>query len=203
MDELYASIGYGGITITKVLNKVKDEAQKIRATSEKFLKRNMPKKLHKSQSGVIVEGIDNCLIKFARCCTPIPGDDIIGFVTKGYGVSIHRKDCINVQSNYNSTEKNSRWVNVWWDEEQLTNYGRFNTALQISTKSRVGLLADIVSVLSNAHINVQEINAKDLDDGYAVTNLVIAVSGVNQLDNIMNKLKNIKGVINIIRNSNG
>lgn len=201
LDELYASLGYGGITITKVVNKIKDEVIRSRNQTEKINHRLQIRKNKKSQSGVIVDGLDNCLIKFARCCTPIPGDDIIGFVTRGYGVSIHRKDCVNVKIGGSQDEK-SRWVKVWWDEDQLDNREKFSTALQISTKKRIGLLAEIVTLLSSTHINVQELNAKDLDDGYAVIHAVIDVSGINQLESIINKLKNIKGVISIIRNSN-
>lgn len=205
LDELYASIGYGGITVTKVVNKVKDDVTRIRKQTEKVEKAAAQlvakKPSSKSLSGVIVEGLDNCLIKFARCCTPIPGDDIIGFVTRGYGVSIHRKDCVNVKSN-GTEEDNSRWVNVWWDEDHLGIREKFSTALQISSKNRIGVLADVVSILSANRINVHELSARDLSDGYAVINCIVDVSGIAQLDNLINKLKSIRGVIDIIRNAN-
>ncbi|MFR4972183.1 MAG: RelA/SpoT family protein [Butyricicoccus pullicaecorum] len=127
IDEMYAALGYGGITLTKVLNKVKDEVGRVRRAAERLEKaeqmanqpQQQPQKKNKhSESGVIVEGIDNCLIKFARCCTPIPGDDIIGFITRGYGVSIHRRDCVNVRINEEDKDR-SRWVNCWWDEDLL------------------------------------------------------------------------------------
>lgn len=207
MDELYASIGYGGITVTKVVNKVKDDVNRLRRQAEKAEKAaamlTSRKNGKKSQSGVIVEGLDNCLIKFARCCTPIPGDDIIGFVTRGYGVSIHRRDCVNVRNNENEEDK-SRWVNVWWDEDHLggrSSGGAFTTNLQISAKSRIGLLTDVVTILSASHINVHELTAKELDDGYSIISAMVDVSGVAQLDNLINKLKNIKSVIDIIRNA--
>ena len=202
MDELYAAIGYGGITITKVLNKIKDDVMKVRKAQEKVEKIEQPqseKKRGKSESGVMVEGIDNCLVKFARCCTPIPGDDIIGFVTRGYGVSIHRKDCINVRNNGNKDEEN-RWIRVWWDEESLDRKkNRFSTGLQISTKSRIGVLSDVAVLLAQSHVNVHELSAKDLNDGFGMITTVIDVSGIGQLDNIINKLKKIKGVLDVTR----
>ncbi len=202
MDELYAAIGYGGITITKVLNKIKDDVMKVRKAQEKVDKLEQPqadKKKGKSESGVMVEGIDNCLVKFARCCTPIPGDDIIGFVTRGYGVSIHRKDCVNVR-NHNSKDEENRWIRVWWDEESLDNKkNRFSTGLQISTKSRIGVLSDVAVLLAQAHVNVHELSARDLNDGFGMITAVVDVSGIGQLDNIINRLKKIKGVLDVTR----
>ena len=158
-----------------------------------------PQKKNKhSESGVIVEGIDNCLIKFARCCTPIPGDDIIGFITRGYGVSIHRRDCVNVRINEEDKDR-SRWVNCWWDEDLLERNNKFSTALQISTRSGTGVLADIAVLLAQAKVNVRDLNARDLEDGYGVINAVIDVSGVRQLKHIMTRIKNTKGVVDVAR----
>ena len=207
IDEMYAALGYGGITLTKVLNKVKDEVGRVRRAAERLEKaeqmanqpQQQPQKKNKhSESGVIVEGIDNCLIKFARCCTPIPGDDIIGFITRGYGVSIHRRDCVNVRINEEDKDR-SRWVNCWWDEELLERNNKFSTALQISTRSGTGVLADIAVLLAQAKVNVRDLNARDLEDGYGVINAVIDVSGVRQLKHIMTRIKNTKGVVDVAR----
>ena len=206
IDELYAAIGYGGITLTKVINKVKDDVLKLRRAQEKAEKILQPqpeKKKSRSQSGVIVEGIDNCLVKFARCCTPIPGDDIIGFITRGYGVSIHRKDCVNVRNSGAKDEEN-RWVNVWWDEDVLDRKSeRFSTGLQISTRNRIGVLSDVATLLAQSHVNVHELSARDLNDGFGVINAMVDVSGVAQLDNIINRLKNTKGVLDVTRMADG
>lgn len=207
IDEMYAALGYGGITLTKVLNKVKDEVGRVRRAAERLEKaeqmanqpQQQPQKKNKhSESGVIVEGIDNCLIKFARCCTPIPGDDIIGFITRGYGVSIHRRDCVNVRINEEDKDR-SRWVNCWWDEDLLERNNKFSTALQISTRSGTGVLADIAVLLAQAKANVRDLNARDLEDGYGVINAVIDVSGVRQLKHIMTRIKNTKGVVDVAR----
>ena len=208
IDELYAAIGYGGITITKVINKIKDDVLKLRRAQEKaerILHPQPEKKKPKSQSGVIVEGIDNCLVKFARCCTPIPGDDIIGFITRGYGVSIHRKDCVNVRNSTKSQDgEENRWINVWWDEDILEQKNnRFSTGLQISTRNRIGVLSDVAVLLAQAHVNVHELSARDLSDGFGVINAMIDVSGIAQLDNIINRLKNTKGVLDVTRMADG
>ncbi len=206
LDELYASIGYGGITVTKVLNKIKDDVHRLRRaqeTVEHILQPQPAKKTAKSQSGVIVEGIDNCLVKFARCCTPIPGDDIIGFVTRGYGVSIHRRDCVNVRNSGAKDEEN-RWINVWWDEEVLDHkMNRFSTGLQISTRNRIGVLSDVAMLLAQSHVNVHELSARDLNDGFGVINAMIDVSGISQLDNIINRIRNTKGVLDVTRTADG
>lgn len=206
VDELYASIGYGGITVSKVINKVKDDVNRIRRKSEeKDAIVPVPQQQNKSQSGVIVEGIDNCLIKFARCCTPIPGDQIVGFVTRGYGVSIHRHDCVNVHNN-GTPEDRARWVTCWWDEDlvaDVSSKGRFSTGLLISAKNRIGLLADVAMLFSSARVNVHELSARDMTDGFAVVNAMVDVSGVTQLENIMSKLRGTKGVVDVSRTVDG
>ena len=151
----------------------------------------------RSSTGVVVEGIDNCLVKFARCCTPIPGDEIIGFVTRGYGVSIHRRDCVNVHV----AEDPDRWVKAWWDEDQVTadRAGRFSTGLQILTRSRIGVLNDVTTIFAVCKINVHEISARDSNDGYGVINAMVDVAGVHQLDNLISRLRSIKGVVDVTR----
>ena len=202
LDELYAAIGYGGITLTKVINKVKDDVGKLRRQREQAEHQGEPKnepqrRTARSSTGVIVEGIDNCLVKFARCCTPIPGDEIIGFVTRGYGVSIHRCDCVNVHV----AEDPERWVRAWWDEDMAVSdrTGRFSTGLQISTRSRIGLLSDVTAIFANCKINVHEISARDLNDGYAIVNAMVDVAGTHQLENLISRIRSIKGVVDVTR----
>lgn len=198
LEEMYAAIGYGGITVTKVLNKIKDEVIRARKAEET----NQPLTTHKnikSDSGVIVEDIGNCKVKFARCCTPIPGDDIIGYITRGYGVSVHRKDCVNVKNS--SPEDHDRWVKVSWDANHIEVKERFSTAIQISTNDRIGVMNDALQVLKNNHINVRDFNGKTLSDDYGIINAVIDVTGLSQLDAVIKKLRGLKGVINVVRQS--
>lgn len=201
MDELYAAIGYGGITLTKVINKVKDDVRRLRRQNEQEQTQrpeHPPQRHHgKSTSGVIVEGINNCMVKFARCCTPIPGDEIIGFITRGYGVSIHRRDCVNVHVD----EDPDRWMRAWWDEDVsiIEQAGRFSTGLQISTRSRIGILSDVTVMLANCKVNVRDLSARDLNDGFGVINAMVDVTGVRQLENIIHRIKSIKGVLDVTR----
>ncbi|MGI6182079.1 MAG: RelA/SpoT family protein [Agathobaculum sp.] len=201
LDELYAAIGYGGITLTKVINKVKDDVGRLRRQHEQAERaahpQEPPRRTSKSTTGVVVEGIDNCLVKFARCCTPIPGDEIIGFVTRGYGVSIHRRDCTNVHVD----EDPERWVKAWWDEDLASSdrTSRFSTGLQISTRSHIGVLSDVTTVLAACKINVHDLSARDLNDGFGIINALVDVAGVHQLDNLISRLRSIKGVLDVTR----
>ncbi len=200
IDELYAAIGYGGITLTKVINKVKDDVGKIRRQkeqTERVMQAQPQKRTSKSATGVVVEGIENCLVKFARCCTPIPGDEIIGFVTRGYGVSIHRCDCVNIHLDSDP----DRWVRAWWDEDIAleTNQGRFSTGLQITGRSRIGFLSDVAAMLAACKINVHDMSARDLNDGFGIINAMVDVSGVRQIENIISRIRGIKGVLDVTR----
>ena len=123
-----------------------------------------------------MEGIGNCLVKFARCCTPIPGDDIVGFVTRGYGVSVHRRDCVNFKNS--SEEDPDRWIDVRWDESNIEAKERFSTALQISTTDRVGVMSDVLMILSNNPVDVRDFNGKTLSEGFAIINAVVDVTGI-------------------------
>ena len=198
LEELYAAIGYGGITVTKVLNKVRDEVIRSRKAEETRQPLTTHKQL-KSDSGVIVEDIGNCKVKFARCCTPIPGDDIIGYITRGYGVSVHRKDCVNVKNS--SGEDRDRWVKVYWDINHIEGKERFSTALQLSVNDRMGIMNEILQVMASNHINVRDFNGKTLSEGFGIINIVIDVTGLSQLDAITRKLRTIKGVVNVVRQS--
>ncbi|MDP4110418.1 MAG: TGS domain-containing protein, partial [Bacillota bacterium] len=200
-EELFAGIGYGGVTVNRVINRIRDELkrfEKPEEAAETDIAKAAEKKPKKPLYGVVVGGLDNCLVKFARCCTPIPGDDIIGFITRGYGVSIHRTDCPNVRSAKESDADNGRWVSAHWDDRRRD---RYETGIQISAKNRVGLLADVVSVFSNLKLNVSELSARDLTDGYAVITTVIEVSDTQQLNDLFLKLKRVSGIIDIIRSN--
>ena len=125
-----------------------------------------PKKEHRPQSGVIVEGLDSCLVKFAKCCNPLPGDDIIGFVTRGYGVSIHKKDCINVQSAMKDENQKDRWVRTTW--AGLPDNGTFKSTIEIYANDRDGLLVDVSLGLTNLKVPLHSLNARELKDGHTM-----------------------------------
>ncbi len=201
VEELYASLGYGGTKISRVVNRIHNEItrnapptpESDETVAEKIATSPKPKT---SNSGVIVPGVDNCLVKFARCCTPIPGDSIIGFITRGYGVSVHRADCQNVVNAMKDATDLTRWIAVTWADDIKD---KFQTSLQISAKDRNGLVMDIAAVLNNIKVAVHQLDARRLGDGYAVVNIVMNTNGKEQLEFVMNKLHSIVGVIDVKR----
>lgn len=199
-EELYANIGYGGITVSRVVAKVKDEAARLAKSRAPLTAENIVKKPKKqpSQNGVVIEGIDNCQVKFAKCCSPIPGDPIIGFVSRGFGVSIHRRDCPNAVSGQQDPENAGRWVKAFWDNGRNQT---FYAPLTVDIRTRVGAISDIVQVFTNMKINIGELSGKDMDDGHSTYNLSAAVSSLDQLELLMNRLRKVRGVSEVQRGS--
>ena len=210
MDDVYAAIGYGGITATKTVNRIRDEVQRAQKASpgktaldklnEAAGRRAEQKKQVRQHAiqGVLVEGLDNCLIKFARCCTPVPGDEIVGFITRGYGVSVHRTDCINHINSRLDPNGEGRWIDVSWADETNSTY---TTTLKISAKDRGSLVLDIATALSSLNAKVHSLNARDVGGGLAVTTVTLEVRNLDDLKLIMNRISAIKGVTEITRNS--
>ena len=154
-----------------------------------------PVKRH-SENGVIVEGLGNCLVKFAKCCAPVPGDPIVGFVTRGYGVSVHRADCPNARHNSKDPEEAARWVKVAWGSDTRESY---QTSLELVSKDRDGLVLDISAMLSTAKVRVLTFSSRGMPDGFAITSIVLEVTGSEQLELLMKKLKGIQGVMDVKR----
>lgn len=200
IDELYAAIGYGGITALRAANRARDELirlNKLKTDNKLAEQPAKPKRPKRTESGVIVEGIENCLVKFSRCCTPIPGDDIIGFVTKGYGVSIHRKDCSNVLA-LGKTHDEGRWIKVYWAEE--TN-DKYETSIEISAKDRPDLVVDIMTALSSMKVPVSAINARRFNDGYDAISIAMDIKDLDELKLVATKLNHLSGVVQVTRKS--
>ena len=207
-DDMYAAIGYGGLTATKAVGRIRDDVNKaLKAqTAEKLpgtplrLKPDSDAELlnRHAVNGIIVEDIDSCMIKFAKCCTPVPGDPIVGFITKGFGVSIHRADCPNAAAREDPKQA-ARWVRVRWatQEEQP-----FETTLELDCITRDGLVLDVATVMSTARVRVKEMNAKDLPGGRSTITLRFEVKNVAELDSIRTKLLNIRDVTNSRRGQN-
>ncbi len=219
LDEMYASIGYGGTTAAKAVSKIRDEMLRLgrlkaekAAAAGKSLEDSVivpgsaqaapapgpSGKPRHSDSGIIVEGLGNCMVKFAKCCTPVPGDPVIGFITRGYGVSVHRKDCPNVALSQSKPEEADRWINIAWAEDSLPTY---KTALELSAKDRSGLTLDLAMALSSAQVKVSSLSARSLPDGHAAVNLVVEVKDLKELNGVINKLNNIQGVYYVARSS--
>ena len=203
-EDMYAAIGYGGLTAVKAVGRIRDDVTK----SVKAEKNPVPLKLNPdgesvkqnrhAVNGVIVEDIDSCMIKFARCCTPVPGDAIVGFITKGFGVSVHRVDCPNAQ-NRTDPKQAARWVRVRWANQDDH---PFDTTLELDCITRDGLLLDVATTMTAAHVRVKELVGKDLPGGKSMFTVRFEVKDVAELDFIRNKLMNIRDVIGSRRGQN-
>ncbi|MDR2531855.1 MAG: bifunctional (p)ppGpp synthetase/guanosine-3',5'-bis(diphosphate) 3'-pyrophosphohydrolase [Oscillospiraceae bacterium] len=193
IDELFAAIGYGGIQMTRVMSKIKEiYAAQIKSEDELDSGNvDLSESIAKKQSaGVIVEGIDNCLIRFANCCTPLPGDEITGFVTRGYGVSVHKKDCANVI--INSENYRERLINVSW----VPNHGLyFRAAIEVIAVNRHALISEITGVISENRFSICEIKARELKNGNACIEITLEIANIEQLKGILTKLQKVTGVI--------
>ena len=207
LDEMYAAIGYGGMAATRAVNRIKDElARQQHAVDKRTVldkvteaaerREQMAKKTVKPVHGVLVEGLDNCLIKFSRCCTPVPGDDIIGFITRGQGVSIHRTDCENARRRAERPEDEGRWLNVSWADEIHESY---TTTLTVVSRERGGLVMDIATVMNALNTKVRSINARDTGDKSIVV-ITLETKGLDELKTVINRLQGISGVVEVNRN---
>ena len=214
LEDLYAAIGYGGTTAQKSVIRIKDELlrlsklQKDQAAQQEMLERGeglhvasnpaIPITRPKStqRNGIIVEGLDNCLVKFAKCCTPVPGDPVVGFITRGYGVSVHRQDCPNAAPERRRDDEAGRWISVSWGE---TKNEAYQTSLSITAKDRNNLLLDVAAALSAAQVKVDSVSAKGTPDGFAVITAVLQVHSQDEVNGVMRKINGISGVIDVKR----
>ncbi len=198
VEDLYASIGYGGIQLWKIMPRIKDE-YKVKFDTENVAvipRQVAPVKRKNATSGVIVDGMDDCLIKFSHCCNPLPGDDIIGYITRGYGVSIHKRSCCNVPKDISQAEEPERYVNVYWENEINDS---FQATLELVCNDRTGLLADVTIALSSMRIFIHTLNSREIQNAQAVVTATIDVSGKEHLNSIINRLRSIRGVVSIDR----
>ncbi len=207
-DDMFAAIGYGGLTAAKAVGRIRDDINK--ALKQQTAEKLPPSPLRfrpdseaviqnrHAVNGVIVEDIDSCMIKFAKCCTPVPGDPIVGFITKGFGVSIHRADCPNARSREDPRQA-ARWVRVRWatQEEQP-----FETTLELDCITRDGLILDVAMVLSTARVRVKEMSGKDLPGGRSAITIRFEVKNVAELESVRTKLLNIRDVVGSRRGQN-
>ena len=207
-EELYAAIGYGGLTAVKAVGRIRDDinkALKVQANEKNQqgplrLTPDSPAAKHNRHAinGVIVEDIDSCMIKFAKCCTPVPGDAICGFITKGFGVSVHRCDCPNAAGRDHPVQA-ARWVRVRWANQDDH---PFETTLELDCITRDGLLLDVATTMTTARVRVKELNGKDLPGGKSVFTVKFEVKNAAELDIIRNKLLNIRDVVGSRRGQN-
>jgi GTP pyrophosphokinase len=199
LDELYAAIGYGGISAQKAVNRIREDVRaaiKIKKKEEQLKPEKTPDDRIKPVYGVMVEGLDNCLVKFARCCSPVPGDPIVGFITRGFGVSVHRQDCGNYIKAENTPGEGGRWVRVSWADTE----GRVYPAeIRLTVKDRTGVVVDVAMTLNTLGLKITSFNARDVGGGIDAISIVIEVKNRDELVGAMAKMMSIQGVSDVRR----
>ena len=195
-DEFFAAIGYGGVLISKILPRIREDYTKRNNAAKAVEIKTLAPKKQTSSEGVIVEGIDNCLVKLSKCCAPLPGDDIIGFITRGHGVSIHKCDCSNVPQDIHNCAEPDRWVHAHWDNVHSES---FTSTLQISSIDREGLVGDVMNTAYNMRLAVHQINARQLKGGNSIIHLTISAESVEHLRSIITRIEKISGVFSVER----
>jgi len=202
LDDLFAAIGFGSMSASKIISRLKEEYRKATGTIEAVqqqadyenLRLKSSKKPSKPETGIIVKGIDNCLVRLSRCCNPVPGDSIVGYVTRGRGVSVHRSDCPNIR---NLEKEDDRFIEVKWHTASNVAYSADITVL---ANDRTQLLMDITNSISEFKVPLTAINARTNRDNIAIMNLTIEITDIEQLDNIIKRIKKVPGVFETIRN---
>ena len=208
LDDMYAAIGYGGVTALKVVGRLREDIQRIiqrRQIEAGLIAEPQPKQQEQPKAapvprravqGILVEGMNNCLVKFAKCCAPVPGDEVVGFITRGNGISVHRCDCPNAAPERRREEEKGRWLRVHWAEQTEDSY---RSLLQVTAKDRMGLIVDVSTVLSATKTRVCSLNARSTPDGFGLIEVEVEVSGSEQLQTVIRRLEQISGVMRVTR----
>ena len=203
-DDLYANLGYGGLHLGNLVNKLKDEYKKLNVKTEPIVSitadaQSQKTSQHKNSSnGIVVEGIENCLIRYSKCCNPVPGDSIIGYITRGRGVSIHRQDCINVAAMHKDEEERARLIDVSWENNLNTSY---LSKLKVVCADRDGLVLEVANVVGETKVSLKSLNARSTKDGLGIVEITVEVSNTEQLNMLIKKLKKIKDLVEVARSN--
>ena len=197
LEEMYASVGFGAISQVKIISRMLEEYRKshkeenIEQKIEELT--NKRKNIKPSSTGVVVKGIDNCLVKLSKCCNPVPGDNIIGYITKGRGVSVHRTDCVNVKD---LLKEEDRIIDVYWYTEKAASY---NVDITVYANDRSGLLADVIQVLSNLKTKLMGLNSKATKEHIATIEITIEVENIEELNKVLKELRKVDSVYEVTR----
>mgnify|MGYP000754996060 CR=1 FL=1 len=198
VEEMYAAIGYGGLQISRMLPKLKEEWQKLK-TSEEKAGEDLPKvdlsRVH-ATDGVVVEGFDNTPIKFAKCCSPLPGDPIVGFITRGFGVSIHKQSCVNAISSMKDPTNAPRWVKAYWADSVKDSY---KAGIEIIALNRNELLQDVLAALADIRVPIYAVNARQVENNCAMVSLTIGINNTEHLNRVVARLSKVKDVLKVTR----
>jgi GTP pyrophosphokinase len=200
IDDMYSSLGYGGLTPNQVITKLKEEYRKTQKLEER-VEDNIERQVEKAQersrkhnsTGVRVKGVENIMIRFSKCCNPVPGDDIVGYITKGRGVSIHQKDCPNVMDLMNEEE---RFIEVEWNSQTKVSY---NADLEVRATDRKGLLAEITTIIDESKVNINSFHSRTTKDKMAIINFILEITDIEQLNKLIRKFRKIEGVMDVYR----
>ena len=203
MDDLYALVGLGAVVASAFIAKLKeeklakDEKEEIlnKAIEENIQKNGKKKK--ENNYGVTVKGVDNLMVRFAKCCNPVPGDDILGYITKGRGVSIHRKDCSNLKTLIN--EDPQKVVDVSWGISKGVAY---MAEIQVKTEDKSGILSDVMNIIMDTKLPLNALNAKSAKGNLAYINIKVKIDTVDQLKELMRKIRKLPGVMDVYRMNN-
>lgn len=201
IEKFYEAIGYGGIILSRIMPRIKDEYNKLTHKNEQIeeklkIKKDVHTEVKIGEKGVIVDGIENCLVKFSKCCNPIPGDEIIGFITRGYGVSLHKRDCVNVPKDIKKSNEPSRWIKAYWSNSAKE---EFNSDIKIITLDKASIIAEITMQLSYMHVEIQSFNLSKSKDGKSQIYMSILVKNMEHLKSVMSKILKIDGVLFVDR----
>ena len=198
VDDLYASIGFGGISVNKLMARLLDEYRKEHEEEDfeekiEELAKSKPTRSKPSKTGVVVKGIDNCLVKLSKCCNPLPGDEILGYITKGRGVSVHRTDCVNVKDLFN---EENRMIDVYWFDDVN---GSYKVEIEILANDRNGLLKDVIKQVENAKVKLTGMNTRTTKEGIAIIDISLELENKDMLNKMLSSLRNIESVYDVNR----
>jgi GTP pyrophosphokinase len=201
-EDMYAAVGFNGITAQQVVNRLAEKMRKIRDHEEALEKitkeMNTPTIKKATESGVIVKGVDNLLIRLSRCCSPVPGDEIVGFITKGRGVSVHREDCPNVQD----TDVNERIIDVEWGSHLTPNRKEYHVDIEIQAFDRAGLLNEVMQVVSETKTDISAVSGKADRDKIATIHMTVMITNIAHLHKVVERIKQIPEIYSVQRMTN-
>ena len=208
-DDFYNTLGFGGLTLSRFLPKIKDEIEKLEAMEDKPLvsredeiakiKLTDITKRKRSNSGIIIDGQPGCQVKFAKCCNPLPGDNLVGFITRGFGVSVHKSDCPNVSLSRKNEENLSRWVRAEWEKSEDISDARYEALICIQVEDGIGVIADISVTLADMKVSISQINTQSIKGGGAYINVHVGCKNTAHFDAIVSRLRSIKSVVSVSR----
>lgn len=207
-DDFYNTLGFGGLSLQRFIPKIKEEVDKLSApedapmTHEEALSKVKLTSINKkktSSGGIIIEGEGGYQVKFAKCCNPLPGDAIIGFITRGFGVSIHKLDCHNVSESRKNEENLARWVNAAWEKEDFNSSENYEAGIQMITEDGIGVIASISMALADMRVSISSINTQTLKNGSVAINISVGCRNISHFESIVSRLRSLKSVISVTR----